>query len=350
MLAFEIVQTVYYPRIYAHDYKVLDRSHFKPGVRVAVPKSIHSIPEGAGWGVKEILIDKAGFRANPNTGQGNPERCSLALIGDSMIYGSGLPYSDTLRPALAAIGADACVFGVSGNTPLDYLSTLRYVEKRIEKGGHIAIYLYAYNDFVSLSKYLRRRIRALSSSFEKLSNLIIYFDGWRRTTYTYRLFHRNSRANKDSDLIWKLKIGNTKTLTFYSSHNPAIYDPPPPLNIQQRATLRFFFDGLRDIVRRRPWHVSIVIIPDNPEVMVNFVQQTSNFQNLDQRRIDALRICRKLWSSCEDLGPYLYKQTLAEGKNPYFVDNRHFSAFGTRLVAEHYLAVARRTLTGSSAD
>ena len=40
--------------------------------------------------------------------------------------------------------------------------------------------------------------------------------------------------------------------------------------------------------------------------------------------------------------PGLYERTLAEGRNPYFVDDRHFSAFGTRLVAQHYLGVAAR--------
>ena len=35
-----------------------------------------------------------------------------------MIYGSGLPYSDSLRPVLAAMGSDACVFGVTGNAPV----------------------------------------------------------------------------------------------------------------------------------------------------------------------------------------------------------------------------------------
>lgn len=55
-------------------------------------------------------------------------------------------------------------------------------------------------------------------------------------------------------------------------------------------------------------------------------------------------------ADCEDLGPYLDTHTLSEGKNPYFIDNRHFSAFGTRLVAEHYLKIAQKTLSEPAAN
>ena len=351
ILAFEIFRTLIHPPIYAHDYKVLDRSHFKPGVRLSMPEHFDRIRDDQAWGgVKEILIGKHGFRADPDTGLGNPWRCNLVLIGDSMIYGSGLAYSDTLRPVLGAMGADACVFGVSGNTPLGYLATLRYVGQRIEKDGHIAIYLYAYNDFLTLSKYLTRRGRALSSSFVRLSKLMILFDEWRQTTYTYGLFRQESTRRKRPPPLWRLKIGEGKTLEFYYPRNPAVYVPPPRLSMQQNATLRFFFDGLREVVGNRPWRVSVVIIPDNPEMMVNFAKQAPTFQDLDQRRMDALKICRELWSSCEDLGPYLHKRTMEEGKNPYFIDNRHFSAFGTRLVAEHYVAVAKKTVTAPIGD
>ena len=78
------------------------------------------------------------------------------LIGDSVIYGLGLPYSETLRPVLEKMNVDACVFGVTGNSPVDYLATLNYVQDRIDNGAHTAIYVYAYNDFVSLTKYLER--------------------------------------------------------------------------------------------------------------------------------------------------------------------------------------------------
>lgn len=350
ILAFEVVRSLIHPSVYAYDYKVLDQSHYKPGTRIPWDDSINSIPEGWGWGYKELLIGKDGFRADPKTGQGNPEQCTLALFGDSMIFGSGLPYSETLRPVLAAMGTDACVFGVSANTPLDYLTSLRYVAKRIEKGGHVVIYLYAYNDFVSLSKYFRHRIRALSSTFVRLAEYVQYVDAWRQTTYTYGLIRRKSHKVGVSLPLWELKIGETRTLKFYYSTDPAIYKPPPPLSMQQRVTLKFFFEGLRDIVHDQHWHGSIVIIPDNLEMMANFANNSPVFQDLDQRRIGALKICSTFRYQCEDLGPYLYDHTLPEGENPYFIDDRHFSAFGTRLVAEHILGVVNRTTTGSGAD
>lgn len=350
LLAFEVVRSHIHPSVYAYEYKVLDRSHYKPGVRVPWDNSISSIPEGWGWGYKELLIGKDGFRADPKTGQGNPERCALALFGDSMIFGSGLPYSESLGPVLAALGTDACVFGVSGNTPLDYLTSLKYVAKRIEKGGHVVIYLYAYNDFVSLSKYFRRRFRALSSSFVRLAKYVQYVDAWRRTTYTYGLIHRKSHQVGDSLPLWELKIGKTRTLKFYYSTDPAIYKLPSPLSMQQRVTLEFFFEGLRDIIHDQPWHVSIVIIPDNLEMMANFANNSPVFQDLDQRRIGALKICRTFRYQCEYLGPYLYEHALSEGENPYFIDDRHFSSFGTSLVAKHILGVINGTITGSRAD
>ena len=111
ILAFEIVRTIIYPTIYASRHMFLDRSHYIPGVRIAMSQNnqIPPVADRYGWGLNEILIGKDGFRADPDTDQGNPERCGLVLIGDSMIYGSGLPYSDTLRPQLAKMGADAAV-------------------------------------------------------------------------------------------------------------------------------------------------------------------------------------------------------------------------------------------------
>jgi hypothetical protein len=47
----------------------------------------------------------------------------------------------TQGPARKGTGVDACVFGVTGNSPIDYLATLRYVAHRIEPGAHVAFYL-----------------------------------------------------------------------------------------------------------------------------------------------------------------------------------------------------------------
>lgn len=343
ILVFEIVRSLMHPATYAFRYLSLDRSHYTPGVRIVGSQTgISPEPGHYGRGAKEILIGKDGFRADPDTGQGNPERCGLALIGDSMIYGSGLSYSETLRPVLAAMGADACVFGVTGNAPIDYLSTLKHVAKRIEKGAHIAIYLYTYNDFIKLNKYMRRHFRASSNSFELVAGFIAYADDWRRTTFTYKLFGTKSNVPPSQWPLWQIKLGETKTLEFYSRHDPARYVPPPPLNEQQRVSLKFSLQELRNFVHDQSWRVSLVILPDNDEVMGNLARQAVALQALDPRRADALAICRTFPFGCEDITTYLYERTLAEGKNLYFMDNRHFSAFGTRVVAEHFMTVTKR--------
>lgn len=350
ILAFEIVRSIIHPTAYAHRYLSLDRSHYTPGTRVVASQKDLALEKDVDGGeLKKTLIGKDGFRADPGTGQGNPERCGLVLIGDSMIYGSGLPYSDTLRPVLAAMGADACIFGVTGNAPVDYLSTLKYVANRIEKGAHIAIYLCSYNDFVNLNKYMRRRFRGLSNSVEPLAELIAYADDWRRTTFVYNLLGQKSVVPVSQLPRWQIKLGETKTLDFHPRHDPARYTSPRPLNKGERASVKFFLQGLQDAVRDRSWHVSIVILPDSDEVMTNLARQSVTFQNLDPRRADALEICRTFAFGCEDFTSYLYQRVLAEGRNPYVIDNLHFSAFGNQVVAGHFLAITKRRLNGSKA-
>lgn len=350
ILAFEIVRSIVHPIPYAHRYMSLDRSHYIPGTRVvASQKGIVPKPDSYGRGSEETLIGKDGFRADPNTGQGNPDRCDLVLIGDSMVYGSGLRYSDTLRPVLAAMGANACIFGVTGNAPIDYLSTLKYVANRIEKGAYIAIYVYAYNDFVNLNKYMRRRSLGLSNSFEPMAELIAYADNWRRTTFVYNLLGEKSNIPISQLPGWQIKLGKTKTLNFRSSHDPARYTSPQPLNKGQRASLKLFFQGLQNAIRDRSWHVSIVILPDSDEVMTNLARQSVTFQNLDPRRADASEICRTFAFGCEDFTSHLYQRVVAEGRNPYITDNLHFSAFGNQVVAGHFLAITKRRLDESKA-
>jgi hypothetical protein len=163
LLAFEIVRSVRYLGASADRHRSLDRSHYTPGLKAKNPQS----SDGSN-GPKEILIGRDGYRADPETGRGNPERCRSVLIGDSMIYGTGLTYPVTLGPVLANMGLPACVFGVTGNSPLDYLATLRYVAARIEPGAYLAIYLYAYNDFVSFHRFFERGVLTASTSLNKL--------------------------------------------------------------------------------------------------------------------------------------------------------------------------------------
>jgi hypothetical protein len=260
------------------------------------------------------------------------------IIGDSMIYGSGLPYSETLRPVLARMGRETCVFGVAGNGTVDYLATLEYVREKIEGRATITIYLYLYNDIVSISKYFRRRFGALSSSFETLADVIVYLDAWRQTTHTYRLLHAGEEAGREKKPVWEVAL-DEGTLRFARGRDPARYEPPGALEAQQRTTLRWFFEGLLEIVEKGGWDVSVVLVPDNEEMLANLARGDGRWLALDQRRDGVLDMCRDFGVRCEDLGPYLYERTLDEGRNPYFVDDRHFSALGTRIVAEHYLQV-----------
>ncbi|SRR5713226_1246262 len=115
ILIFDVTRTIVKPPVYAFQFMALDRSHCTPGTRLIKRNSMRSDPEGTDNKVREILIGEDGFRADPETGTGNPARCHDVLIGDSMIYGSASPYSDTLRPVLELRGVDACVFAVTGN-------------------------------------------------------------------------------------------------------------------------------------------------------------------------------------------------------------------------------------------
>jgi hypothetical protein len=98
LLIFEIVWGHSHPGMIADKYLALDRSHYLPGYRAKFDEGSGIEPGAFGRGVKETFIGPDGFRADPDTGRGNPERCQLVLIGDSMIYGSGLPYQQTLGP------------------------------------------------------------------------------------------------------------------------------------------------------------------------------------------------------------------------------------------------------------
>ena len=203
LLVFEVVRSVTHPGMNADLVRSFDRSHYTPGFRVKNPYlSDHSD------GPKEILIGRDGFRADPETGQGNPERCRFVLIGDSMIYGTGLAYPLTLGPLLGSLGLPACIFGITGNSPVDYLATLKYVADRIEPGAYVAFYIYAYNDFVGLNLFVKRGVLITSNWFHKLFEWAFYFDRWRQATWTYSLFHGghtppplnfiNLRSSKDN--------------------------------------------------------------------------------------------------------------------------------------------------------
>jgi hypothetical protein len=337
LLAFEIVRSVRYPGASADRHRSLDRSHYTPGLKAKNPQ----LAEGSN-GSKEILIGRDGYRADPETGRGNPERCRFVLIGDSMIYGTGLAYPMTLGPVLASMGFPACVFGVTGNSPLDYLATLRYVAARIEPDAYVAIYVYAYNDFVSLHRFFERGVLTASTSLNKLIDWGVYFDRWRKATWTYSLFRGGPPAPPTS--FPQHRIIKEQPIKTFDSRDWPPYITPKPLNRRHRLALSVFLGRLKEFVKDRPWHVSIVIHPDRAEVYANFAQRASVFVDLDPRRAEGLKMCKEYSFQCEDMSRYIYERSLAAGKNPYLEHDRHFSSFGIRIVAEYFVALTSRAL------
>jgi hypothetical protein len=337
LLVFEVVRSVRYPGTSADRHKSLDRSHYTPGLAAKNPKlgDYSTAP-------KEILIGRDGFRADPKTGRGNPERCRFALIGDSMIYGTGLAYPFTLGPVLAGMGVQACVFGVTGNSPLDYLATLKYVSARIEPGAYVAIYLYAYNDFVSLHRFFERGVLTASSSLNKLLDWAFHFDRWRQAAWTYSLFRRGRAEPPPSPPQHQLVAQESiKTL---DGRDPPPYVTPKPLNRRHRFAFSFFLSRLNEFVEGRSWRIFILIHPDHSEIDANFARRSSVFVDLDPRRGEALKICKKFSFHCEDISRYIYERSVTAEKNPYLEHDRHFSPFGTRIVAEHFVALTNRAL------
>src|SRR4029077_7076851 len=82
ILSYEFVRTITHPPIYAFQYMSLDRSHYTPGIH-AIKKTSALLLNGEGREdkVTAIHIGEDGFRADPETGKGNPVRCREVLIG-----------------------------------------------------------------------------------------------------------------------------------------------------------------------------------------------------------------------------------------------------------------------------
>jgi len=340
LLGFQLYWTAGHPGLVADKYVAYDRSHYVPGTRVKAEAYNQTDPDASGWNVAETLIGADGFRADPATGRGNPQSCQHVLIGDSMVYGSGLVYANTLGPVLREMGVQACVFGVTGNSPADYLSTLNYVKERITPGADIAFYIYAYNDFVSISKYLTRRIRGYSGRFPLIAECTYRFDQWRRSTITYAWF--NAPRSHPSMKQWQYPVGGGKQIKLLYPGDPLNYDRPRPLDNKQREALMLFFSGVADSARGRHWRIAMIIHPDQSEVYANLARGTRVWEDLDPRRGEALEMCRTADFVCEDISRFIYEKAIAEGKNPFFTDDRHFSRFGTHIVAENFIAFVKR--------
>lgn len=340
LLGFQFYWSARYPGAVADKYLAYDRSHYIPNTRVKAPAHNPSDPDASGWGVQEVFIGSDGFRADPATERGNPKSCRYVLIGDSMIYGSGLAYADTFGPVLSEMGIEACVFGVTGNSPADYLATLHYVADRIAPGAFVAFYIYAYNDFMILSKYFIRRVRGYSNMFPTLAHWTSRFDQWRRATIVFAWF--NAPRAKPALKQWQPPAADGKPITLQAAQYPKLYVKPAPLDGNQRQALKFFFDGVGEIARGRDWRIAMVIHPDYTEVYANLTRGARVLEDLDPRRGEGLEMCKATRFMCQDISRFIYEKTVAEGKNPYFTDDRHFSRFGTRTVAGNFAALAKR--------
>ncbi|MSP38528.1 MAG: hypothetical protein EXR70_08565 [Deltaproteobacteria bacterium] len=340
LIGFEFYYSARRPGTVADQYMALDRSHYVPGTRVNVKSPNQSDPDASGWKFDELFIGADGFRADPISTRGNPRRCQYALIGDSMIYGSGLVYHDTFGPVLTELGIQPCVFGVTGNSPADYLATLKYVSQRIAPGAFVAFYLYAYNDFVGVNKYFTRRARGLAGKFPTIADLTERFDRWRRATFTFAWFHapRVKAALKP----WQYAVDGVKQVKLRYAHDPQNFDPRRPLDDKQRLALKLFFDGVADSAKDRNWRIAMVIHPDHAEIYANLARSARTLVDLDPRRGAALAMCKATSFGCEDISGWIYQRMIAEGQNPYFTDDRHFSRFGTQIVAENFIALTKR--------
>jgi hypothetical protein len=344
ILSAEVARSIRQPPEYAFQLISLDRSHYTPGARVLNQKYVAADSDHKESAVKELYIGADGFRADPETGRGNPAQCHEALIGDSMIYGSGLPYSDTLGPVLERMNVRACVFGVPGNSPVDYLATLSFVADRIDDGARLAIYVYVYNDFVSMRKYMERSVRGFSPLLTWLTRVVDYYDDWRRTTFVQGYLRGMSVTHAEPLRLFRLKLGDSREIKVYWPHDPAQYPGGPALKLEEKATFQFFLKRLREIVANRSWRVSIVFIPDNEEMLANLARPSASFQDMDPRRVEALKTCLALWSDCHDLTRYLYDRTIAAGQSPYLLQDRHFSVFGNQVLAEHFVTMGQVSL------
>lgn len=351
VIGFELFWSASHPGMVADQYTTQDRSHYFPG-RVRARNSVQTAPDMSGSGMKEAFFGPDGFRADPQTGNGNPDRCQFVLIGDSMVYGSGLPYQHTFGPVLAEMGVRACVFGVTGNSPVDYLATLKYVAHRIDPGAHVAFYIYAYNDFVNLNQYFSREFLSLSNRFHRLFEWASAFDQWRQSTFIFtRLTVRGSlvgwrcrdcMTNRANGTLWQYDVGKAAPIKVLYPRDPAAYRQPNGLNKRQRAALHFFFERLAEITRGRSWYLAIVIHSDEGEFYANLARRAPVFVDLDPRRADALKIYKEYGFLCTDISSTIYERSLEEGKNPYFINNRHFSIAGTRIVAESFIAQCKQ--------
>jgi hypothetical protein len=340
LIGFEFYYSAHRPGTVADHYMTLDRSHYFPGTRVQSPSVNRTDSEASGWKFDEILIGADGFRADPVTGLGNPQRCQYVLIGDSMIYGSGLVYRDTLGPVLSGLGIQPCVLGVTGNSPADYLSTLNYAADRIAPGAFIAIYLYAYNDFVGFNKYLTRTARGLAGRFPKISEWMEEIDRWRRATFTFAWFH--APHIRPVMKPWQYSVDGAKPVKFLHAHDPINYDKPRPLGDKQRLALKLFFDGVAATAKQRNWRIAMVIHPDDAEIYANLARGARVLADLDPRRAGALAMCKATSFACEDISGWIYQRMIGASQNPYFTDDRHFSRFGTGIVAENFIALSKR--------
>jgi hypothetical protein len=140
---------------------------------------------------------------------------------------------------------------------------------------------------------------------------------------------------------WRLKIGAAKDLEVHWHHDPARHYSEGPLNKAQRATFKFFLQRLREVVDKRTWQVSIVFIPDNEEILANLANPSSTFHDMDQRRVEALKMCMLSGLIAGTSRPS-YSNAWLRRPKPVFNQGQAFSLlYGNRVLAAHYISMAK---------
>jgi hypothetical protein len=148
---------------------------------------------------------------------------------------------------------------------------------------------------------------------------------------------------------WQYSVDGAKQVKLLYAHDPVNYDKPRPLDDKQRLALKLFFDGVAATAKQRNWHIAMVIHPDDAEIYANLARGARAFADLDPRRAGALQMCKTTSFDCEDISGWIYQRMIGAGQNSYFTDDRHFSRFGTRIVAENFIALSKRYGVGPDA-
>jgi hypothetical protein len=182
-------------------------------------------------------------------------------------------------------------------------------------------------------------VRGLSNHYQWLYDAADYFDRWRKTTIVFASLHTKATPPAASMKLWQYEWDNVKRVSLRYSRDPQHYQERKSLNASERQALELFFDGIAAKATDRSWKVSIIVHPDDAEIYANLARRAPALEDLDPRRANALAICKTKAFDCQDISRLIYARILVEGRNAYFTDDRHFSPFGTAIVADHFASL-----------